>query len=70
MSLQTTALKGCAALLLMACILQADGTSLFPFGEGAGDMTIFRNDDDSTVALCPAIPYVFYGRQRNCLYVS
>ena len=57
-------------MLLIACILQANGTNLFSFGQRAGDSTIFRNDDDSTVKLCPTVPYIFYGRQRECLYVS
>ncbi len=43
---------------------------LFPFGEGAGDGTIFRNDDDFSLEICPSVPYSFYDRKISCFYVS
>ncbi len=49
---------------------QLSRNNLFPFGTGAGDTQIFRNDDDVSLAICPDVPYIFYDRNSSCYWVS
>lgn len=45
-------------------------SDFFSFGESAGDLLLFRNDDDFTPIMCPSVPYPLFDKDDPCFYVS